>query len=298
MLTYAHRGIGVVNEALCGVQLFLRQVVGLSVEGSREGEFLEEGAAGADAQRLVVVAHVLVAQRSIVGLNELIGQARIEALERQVHVGIARKAHQGGVTHVEHLVKRGLGGHLLRSGIGAEDAGCRIGGEVHPFEGGHASLETQHYVIVRRHLGKPPLVEGVQAVEGIEQIHVNVVLSCAIAGLHAPAHAPVLRRTGKRVGGVVVDGLAQASVERTSAPPLLVIILKSYSRERHVHHIAAHCHRVLTEITGPVLIGGMQREGKEGVVELEVVIHIVEREGHGKAIDVDVQVGIDGAVQR
>ena len=247
---------------------------------------------------MVVVAHVVGTERGIVRLYEAIAEAGVEALEHKVHVGIAGEAHQGGVSHVEDLVEVGLDGHLLGARISAEDAGGGIGREAHPAEGGDAALQAHDDVVLRRDAVAPALVEGVLLVVGIEHVEVQVVLAAAVAGLESPSHAAVLGRAGKGVGGVVVDGLAQASVEDAAAPALAVVVLESDSVERHVHHIVAHGDGALADVARPALVRRRQIEGDLRIVEVEIIVRIVERERHSKAIDADVQVGIDGVIQR
>ena len=176
--------------------------------------------------------------------------------------------------------------------IGGEQGCSHIGAEGKPLGGSHSPLDADGHVLLRGNVAPPYLIEGLGAVVGPEDIEVEIVTSRAVAHLESPAHALVLRLSGKGIRGVVIDGVAQRTIESTHAQSLR-IILQPDAVERGVHDVGAEGHGALPEVATPILVGRRQAEGHVGIVPVEPVVGEVEGKGHGNTIHTDVQVDID-----
>ena len=244
---------------------------------------------------MVVVGHVVGAQRRVVGLHHAVAHGSIDAEgQGKVQRGVAGEAHQRRVAHVEHLVPAcGLRvSYLVHPAVGIEQRGCYVGGQRCPRHRRDASLQSDHEVLLRCHDVVPAFVDGVQPVVGAQEVEVDVVARRAVAYLEAPSHAGVLWPAGGRVVGIVVDGFSQLAVEGSHAQ-FLAIILQANAVPRHVQHVGREVHGRLSDVARPLLVGRREVERQLRIAEAGIVVAVVQREGHGDAKEADVKVGVD-----
>ena len=111
-----------IDKASRGIELLVGEIVLLGGERGCHRHAAEERGAEAGSDAVIVVGHIVGAERRIVGLYDAIEERGVHAARVDVEVGVAREACHGGVACVEHLVPSChlAVRHLLRAGVGGE----------------------------------------------------------------------------------------------------------------------------------------------------------------------------------